>query len=197
MKYLLLTFIVVIGYSCTFSVGEIGVSDSFNEDNQISSVSQNQSFCQLPALYLDLSQQTRMYNGEDSLTVIRLQSDDEDLKGMWAAVFLDSYGSNPQAYVQTIDSELKREVHWHYIAASSTSSYSFDKASGSGSTSHIIRDCGELELRGFWGDCGQAVADCIDQAYTGCGWASVGLWIATAFIPEVAVATAIVCTSHC
>lgn len=44
--------------------------------------------------------------------------------------------------------------------------------------------------------CGQQIADCVSDAYTNDGWASVGLGILTAFVPETAVAAVLVCASQ-
>lgn len=41
--------------------------------------------------------------------------------------------------------------------------------------------------------CGQAVIDCINDAYSNHGWASVGLFLTSAFIPETAVVVAAAC----
>lgn len=38
--------------------------------------------------------------------------------------------------------------------------------------------------------CGQAVASCVDNAYSAHGWASVYIFVQTAFLPQTAVAIA-------
>lgn len=43
---------------------------------------------------------------------------------------------------------------------------------------------------------GQQVADCISDAYTNHGWASVLLWVETAFIPEAVCVVAGACIGH-
>ena len=40
---------------------------------------------------------------------------------------------------------------------------------------------------------GQKVMDCIIDYYSKHGWASIGLWVVTAFIPEFALLTAFDC----
>ena len=41
--------------------------------------------------------------------------------------------------------------------------------------------------------CGQAVASCVDNAYYAHGWASVYIFVQTAFLPQTAVAIAASC----
>ncbi len=43
---------------------------------------------------------------------------------------------------------------------------------------------------------GQDVMDCITDAYGNHGWASVALWVETAFIPQAAAVVAIACTAR-
>ena len=43
------------------------------------------------------------------------------------------------------------------------------------------------------GGWGQRTADCISDAYTNYGWASVAAWVVTAFQPEVGLVVAGVC----
>ena len=43
---------------------------------------------------------------------------------------------------------------------------------------------------------GQDVSDCISDAYTNHGWASVLLWVETAFIPEAVCVVAGACIGH-
>ena len=42
---------------------------------------------------------------------------------------------------------------------------------------------------------GQNTMDCITDAYTNKGWASVAGWITTAFVPEMAVVVAATCAA--
>ena len=49
------------------------------------------------------------------------------------------------------------------------------------------------ELRGDDDDCGQAVIDCMQDAYTNHGWASVAALVSSAFVPDVMVGIGAVC----
>lgn len=58
----------------------------------------------------------------------------------------------------------------------------------------------ETLMKGIWGnlwddvvDCGNSTLDCMGEAYTESGWASVVLTVATAYLPSIAAASAIVC----
>jgi len=44
-------------------------------------------------------------------------------------------------------------------------------------------------------DCGQDVADCLNEVYTKHGWASVSAWVVSAFIPETVAVFAADCAA--
>ena len=46
-------------------------------------------------------------------------------------------------------------------------------------------------------DVGQCTADCISDAYTNHGWASVAAWVVSAFFPEAVAAIALDCAINC
>lgn len=45
--------------------------------------------------------------------------------------------------------------------------------------------------------CGQCVIDCINDAYSKHGWASVWAWVQSAFLPQTLVGIALGCTTKC
>lgn len=60
---------------------------------------------------------------------------------------------------------------------------------------HISKD-GKVDTNPLTKVSGQDVMDCITDAYGNHGWASVAIWIESAFIPQTAAVVAIACTAR-
>lgn len=57
----------------------------------------------------------------------------------------------------------------------------------------VINHIGENASK--YPDCGQLVADCLEDTYTNRGWASVGLWVITGFFPAFGVGAVLGCAA--
>ena len=88
-------------------------------------------------------------------------------------------------YVKTNSSE-KSKIGFEYFDLNNSLIYSASLDVENGLTNTIFTNRG----------CGQAVADCIGDAYSHHGWVSVWAWVQSAFIPETVAAIALSCTAH-